>query len=317
MLAAVGRRAAILAAAAGGSLTLPSATEALVPPLAFPPIGLGTCCDTYDAARAAILSGLGQGYRLLDTAAHYDSEPAVGDALEEARKRGILAAGDDVQIVTKVWFDDMGYEATLASAQRSLANLRAERLDTLLVHFPGSVDAVQSPSKNRKLRSDTWRALETLLADGKCRAIGVSNYSRRHLKETLASCAVPPQVLQLEAHPRLPQLELVEYARSSGVGTIMAHCPLAHGSRALLDDPSLGRVAAARGPGVTPAMICLRWSLDRGLVPIPKASSDLRLRENLAAAKLAPLSAEERAAVDALEAFGPDARVSFDPNLIA
>lgn len=313
----VGRRAAMLAAA-GGSLTgFPSATEAQNPPLTFPQLGLGTCCDTYDAARTAILSGLRQGYRLLDTAAHYDSEPAVGDSLQEARRLGLLADGDNVEIVTKVWFDDMGYEATLASAQRSLANLRTERLDTLLVHFPGSIDAVQSPSKNRKLRSETWQALETLLADGRCRSIGVSNYSRRHLKETLATCTVPPQVLQIEAHPRLPQTDLIEYARSSGVGTIMAHCPLAHGSRALLDDPALKRVAAARGPGVTPAMICLRWSLDRGLVPIPKASSDLRLLENLSAAKLAPLSAEERAAVDALEAFGPDARVSFDPGLIA
>ena len=313
----VGRRAAMLAAA-GGSLTgFPSATEAQNPPLTFPQLGLGTCCDTYDAARTAILSGLRQGYRLLDTAAHYDSEPAVGDSLQEARRLGLLADGDNVEIVTKVWFDDMGFEPTLASAKRSMSNLQTEQLDVVLVHFPGTIDSVQSPARNRKIRAETWRALETLLADGRCRAIGVSNYSRRHLKETLASCSVAPMLMQCELHPRLPQTDLVDYARSNGVETIMAHCPLAHGSPALLGHPTLLRLSQARGQGCTPAALCLRWSMDRGLVPIPKSSSQARLRENRAAASMPPLSVEERAAIDLLEASGPDARVSFDPALIA
>ena len=95
----------------------------------------------------------------------------------------------------------------------------------------------------------------------------------------------------------------------------MAHCPLAHGDPALLRAPTLERLAAARGEGCTPAQLCLRWALDRGLVPIPKASSRARLVENLGAALLAPLSDAERAAIDALEAS--DGRVSFDPALIA
>jgi 2,5-diketo-D-gluconate reductase A len=288
-------------------------------PLLLPPIGLGTCCDEYDTAEAQVLAGLRAGYRLLDTAGHYDSEPAVGSAIREARARGLIGSekDDEVRTVTKIWFDDMGFEPTLAAAKRSMANLRVDRLDTVLVHFPGTIDAIQSPAANRKLRSETWRALELLLADGRCRGIGVSNYNRRHLRETLASCKSVPSVLQTELHPRLPQSELIEYARASGVSTIMAHCPLAHGSPALLGSEVLSRLAKARGPGCTPAMLCLRWSLDRGYIPIPKASSDARLAENIGAWRsMPPLTAEERAAIDGLEAFGQDARVSFDPGLI-
>ena len=121
--------------------------------------------------------------------------------------------------------------------------------------------------------------------------------------------------LQTELHPRLPQSELLETARAAGVLRVMAHCPLAHGDPALLRAPTLTRLATARGEGCTPAQLCLRWALDRGLVPIPKASSRARLVENLGAASLAPLSDAERAAIDALEAS--DGRVSFDPALIA
>ena len=144
--------------------------------------------------------------------------------------------------------------------------------------------------------------------------IGVSNWTPRHLRETLASCTTRPSVLQTELHPRLQQRELVAAARAAGVRTIMAHCPLAHGSPALLRDPTLQRLALARGDGCTPAMLSLRWSIDRGLVPVPKASSPARLAENLRAATMPPLSAEESDAIDALDA---DDRQSFDPRLIA
>lgn len=306
------------AASLASSLTpMQLSASASTSTLQLPSIGLGTCCDDYDDSRQTILAGLAEGYRLIDTAAHYESEVAVGDAIVEARRRGIIKDASAVTTVTKVWFDDMGFEPTLASAKRSMSNLQTEQLDVVLVHFPGTIDSVQSPARNRKIRAETWRALETLLADGRCRAIGVSNYSRRHLKETLASCSVAPMLMQCELHPRLPQTDLVDYARSNGVETIMAHCPLAHGSPALLGHPTLLRLSQARGQGCTPAALCLRWSMDRGLVPIPKSSSQARLRENRAAASMPPLSAEERAAIDLLEASGPDARVSFDPALIA
>ena len=175
----------------------------------LPPLGLGSCCDEYDASYSLVLDGLRAGYRLVDTAAHYASEPAVGAALAEARKNGI----DGVRTVTKIWFDDMGYEPALASAMRSIDNLQVERLDCLLIHFPGSYDAVQSPAKNKKLRVDTWKALEKLQSDGRVKKIGLSNYTPRHLRETLAEAQKPPSILQTELHPRFQQRELIEYAR--------------------------------------------------------------------------------------------------------
>ena len=304
------RRAVVAGALATSAFPRPSSSVA--PP--FPAIGLGTCCDGYDASYTSIMDGISAGYRFFDTAAHYESEPAVGAALTEARRRGILGNNELTRTVTKIWFDDMGYEPALMSARASMDNLQTERLDVLLIHFPGSVDSVQSPARNKKLRSETWRACERLLADGRVQSIGVSNYTPRQLRETLASCSTPPMVLQTEIHPRFQQRELIDYAREQGVATIMAHCPLAHGSPALLREPTLARLATQRGGDCTPAKLCLRWSLDCGLVPVPKATSAARLAENLSAASMAPLSAEERAAIDALDAGD---RVSFDPKLIA
>ena len=143
------------------------------PSLDLPSIGLGTCCDEAEVARDLIVDGLAAGFRLLDTSSHYPSESVVGEAIEIAEARGIVRRRD-VTVCTKVWFDDMGYEPALASAVRSLSRLRAEQLDLLLIHFPGTIDAVQEPKRNSEVRRATWRALEQLQADGRVRNIGIS-----------------------------------------------------------------------------------------------------------------------------------------------
>ena len=120
-------RTAVAAAASSSLRTLPAPAAAAA---AAPLIGLGTCCDGYDTALAMVLEGVRTGYRLFDTAAHYESEPAVGAALVEARQRGLLEPSEELRTVTKIWFDDMGYEPALASAMRTLRNLRRERIDT-------------------------------------------------------------------------------------------------------------------------------------------------------------------------------------------
>ena len=273
-------------------------------------MGLGTCCDNLETSKDLVLQGLSSGYRLLDTAAHYESESAVGEALSFAEERGLVRRAE-VQICTKIWMDDMGYEKALAAATRSLKRLRSEYVDVLLVHFPGNIDAIQDPKANRRLRADTWRALEKLQADGRATRIGVSNWTRRHLRETLASCARSPEVLQVELHPMLQQRELVEDASAAGL-SLMAFCPLAHGERALLDDPTMRRLAMARG--CSPAQLAIRWSIDRGFVPIPKASSRTRLDANLAAAAMPALTDIESRELDALD---QGLRVSFNPGLIA
>lgn len=309
-------------------------------PLILPPIGLGTCCDDANEASRLILQGLEAGYRLIDTAGHYDSEPAVGTALDEAVERGLVRSRRDVAVCTKIWFTEMGcvcamaarlargsarwrarserraplctrrYDKTIAAARRSLENLRTDQIDLLLVHFPGSPDAVQDPRRNRELRASTWRALEALHDDGLVRCIGVSNWSRKHLRETMASCRLPPAVLQTEVHPRYQQEELRGDCLAAGI-QVMAHCPLGHGSPALLRNPTLARIAAECGR--TPAQVALRWSVQKGLVPLPHGSTAERLRENLGALgfELRPAAIAE---IDVLEAGD---RAAFNPALIA
>ena len=143
---------------------------------AWPLLGLGTCCEEPEEVAAQVTSAVNAGYRFIDTAAHYPGESGVGDALSALEARGVVRPGE-VQVCSKVWFDDMGYEPALSSARGSLARLRRERLDLLLIHFPGSPDARQDPKANRLRRAETWRALETLQADGYVRAIGLSNWT--------------------------------------------------------------------------------------------------------------------------------------------
>ena len=125
----------------------PSATVS-----ALPRLGLGTCCDEPEEAREQVLGALDAGYRLIDTAAHYPSEMAVGDAIATAFESGTLRSKEDLTVCTKIWFDEMGYEPALASIQRSLHRLRLDKLGVLLIHFPGAPDAVQDPKRNRRLR---------------------------------------------------------------------------------------------------------------------------------------------------------------------
>ncbi|KAL1519701.1 hypothetical protein AB1Y20_023211 [Prymnesium parvum] len=305
---ALSRRALIAAACLAAQRSVrASAQPTLLPHL--PSIGLGTCCDEAERVQEQVTLALSQGYRLIDTASHYPGEEAIGAALDAAEASGVVARSE-VTVCTKVWFDDMGYEAALSSAVRSMRRLRTEQLDLLLIHFPGTIDAVQEPKRNRKLREETWRALERLQADGRVLKIGVSNWTSRHLRETLASCQVTPQVLQTEVHPRLQQEALVADAMAAGM-EVMAFCPLAHGSPRLLQDPVVRQIAAARGR--SSAQVLLRWSMQHGLVPIPKSTSLVRLRENIGAMNF-ELSAAEMASLDGLEA---NDRCSFDPRNIA
>ena len=140
------------------------------------------------------------GYSLIDTAAHYDSEAAVGAALVEAKKQGL----GQPRYVTKLWFDDLGYSNAISAAERSMASLQTECLDILLIHFPGSVDAVQSPSKIgscERIRGEPLRHCKLMtLSHDRCFQLDCE-----HLKETLATCQVKPQILQTELHPAYPR----------------------------------------------------------------------------------------------------------------
>ncbi|MGE5379274.1 MAG: aldo/keto reductase [Candidatus Saccharibacteria bacterium] len=226
----------------------------------IPLLGLGVFQVPNEVARVTSLKAFELGYRHVDTAAYYQNEEGVGRAVRES---GL--AREEVFVTTKLWNTDHGFKETLAACDRSLRALGLEYVDLYLVHWP------------KGERTETWRAMERILDEGKARTIGVSNYLPRHLDETIANASVVPAVDQVELSPFLTQKELRSYARSKGI-VIEAFSPLTRGRK--LADPRL--LEMAKKYGRTPAQMLIRWSLQKGLVVLPKTVSEERLRENAA-----------------------------------
>ncbi|CAK0847765.1 unnamed protein product, partial [Prorocentrum cordatum] len=260
-------------------------------------VGLGT-----GGLRAAapIALAIGMGYRLVDTAAFYGNEEAVGQAIRQEVSAG-RARREELTVTTKVWWTELGFRRSASSLEASLERLGLDFVDLVLVHWPG-----------RWLSSDRQAQRE-----GRVGAIGVSNYltekrqmarvsmplsaprRTRHLDELFEYCDVPPAVNQIELHPYRQQRQLAAECHARGV-RVQAYSPLASGGQGLLRDPVLRAIAARAG--ASPAQLVLRWLLQRGVAPISKSGSPARLGENLAAASGAPLlSAADLAEVDALD----------------
>ncbi|OMG01103.1 glyoxal reductase [Paenibacillus sp. FSL R7-0337] len=211
--------------------------------------------EVIDSVKAAIKAG----YRSIDTAAVYGNEEGVGQAIRES---GV--SREELFITTKVWNTEQGYDSTLAAFDESLNKLGLDYADLYLVHWP-----------IRAKYKDTWRALEKLYADGKVRAIGVSNFQIDHLEDLLADAAVKPMVNQVELHPLLNQQELREYCKAQGI-QIEAWAPLAQGH--LLDNEVLADIAAHHNK--TLPQVILRWDLQNGIVTIPKSIREERIIAN-------------------------------------
>jgi diketogulonate reductase-like aldo/keto reductase len=267
----------------GSTVTLRGGVE-------MPMLGLGVWqAAPGEATRRAVTAALAAGYRHVDTARAYRNEADVGAAL---RASGLPRR--DVFVTTKLWNSDHGYDPALRAIDASLAALGLEQVDLYLVHWP-----VEG------LRGETWRAMERILSDGKARAIGVSNYTVRHLDELLGQARVPPAVNQVEFSPFLNQRALLAHCRRHGI-QLEAYGPLVRGHR--MDHPVLARVAASRRR--TPAQVLLRWGLQHGLVVIPKSVHEERIRENAGLYDFA-LDAAEMGALDALD---EGYRTSWDPT---
>ncbi|WP_339225414.1 aldo/keto reductase [Paenibacillus sp. FSL H8-0332] len=211
--------------------------------------------EVIDSVKAAIKAG----YRSIDTASVYGNEEGVGQAIRES---GV--AREELFITTKVWNTEQGYDSTLAAFDQSLSKLGLDYADLYLVHWP-----------IRAKYKDTWRAIEKLYADGKVRAIGVSNFQINHLEDLLADATVKPMVNQVELHPLLNQLELREYCKAQGI-QIEAWAPLAQGH--LLDNEVLADIAARHNK--TLPQVILRWDLQNGIVTIPKSVKEERIIAN-------------------------------------
>ncbi|TDW86518.1 aldo/keto reductase [Kribbella sp. VKM Ac-2566] len=255
----------------------------------MPAIGFGVFQTPPDETIAAVETALEVGYRHVDTAAAYGNEREVGEAI---RRSGL----DDVFVETKIWVVDYGYDETLHAFDKSAGKLGVEQIDLLILHqaVPGDFERTIG----------AYQALEKLLADGKVRAIGVSNFMPPHLDRLLAETEIVPAVNQLEIHPYFQQPELLAYDNERGIlnqawspiGGITFYRGGSKGSTQ--EDPTILEIAAAHRR--TPAQVMLRWHLQEGRQPIPKSVTPSRIAENIAVFDF-ELTGEQLAAIDALE----------------
>ncbi|MDP9999501.1 aldo/keto reductase [Pseudarthrobacter sulfonivorans] len=250
----------------------------------MPQLGFGVFQVSDDDTSAAVSLALAAGYRSIDTAAIYGNEAGTGRAIAES---GIDRA--ELFITSKLWVADLGYDATLAAFEASLGKLGLDYLDLYLIHWP-------APATDLYLES--WRAFERLLADGRVKAIGVSNFLPEHLQKVIDLGGTVPAVNQIELHPALQQQDIAAYNAAHGIAT-EAWSPLAQG--AVLADPAVTEIAARHG--VSPAQAILRWHLQQGRVIIPKSVTPERIRENLDVFGF-DLTADELAVIDGLERDG-------------
>jgi len=227
----------------------------------IPRLGLGVYqASPGESTLRAVKYALKIGYRLIDTAWLYGNEGDVGRAILESD-----IERDEIFITTKVWNSDQGYRSTLSACERSLQRLGLPYVDLYLIHWP-----VEGQGK------DTWKAMIQLLREGKTRAIGVSNYEISHLQEIFQNFDVIPSVNQVEFHPFLFQEKLLEFCKNSNI-QLEAYSPLTRGQR--LDHPTLAGLAKKYGRNS--AQILIRWSLQHGLVVIPKSIHENRIMENI------------------------------------
>lgn len=211
----------------------------------------------------AVKFAIKQGYRSIDTAAIYDNEESVGQAIREGIKEANIRR-EELFVTSKVWNSDLGYESTIAAYETSLKKLGLDYLDLYLIHWP-----VAGKYK------DAWRALETLYKEGRVRAIGVSNFQIHHLEDLLKDAEVKPMVNQVEYHPRLTQKELKAFCQEYGI-QFEAWSPLMQGQ--LLANPVLQEIAAKHSKSI--AQVIIRWDLQNGVVTIPKSTKEHRIIEN-------------------------------------
>lgn len=263
-----------------------------------PCLGFGTYkTPDGEVGETAIRTALAQGYRHIDTAAFYGNEPTVG--------RAIRAAGlprEEIFITTKVWNTERGYEKARASILASLERMGLDYLDLVLIHWPATPRQYENWEE---LNRDTWRAFEALYREGKVRAIGVSNFKPHHLK-ALLEADVPPMVNQIEVHPGQAQKETVTFCEAHGI-LVEAWSPMGRGQ--ILDHPLIAETAARYGR--TPAQLCIRWCLQKGLLPLPKSVTPARIRENAQVFDFV-ISPEDMARLDAM----PTTAASHDPDEI-
>ncbi|KQR48385.1 aldo/keto reductase [Microbacterium sp. LMI11-1-1.1] len=256
----------------------------------MPALGFGVFQAAPEETVDAVSTALATGYRLIDTAAAYGNEREVGEAI---RRTGI--ARDEVFIETKVWISDFGFDETLHAFEKSTGKLGVDQLDLLILH--------QALPTRFDLTLGAYKALETLLADGRVRAIGVSNFMVEHLEKLAAETSIVPAINQIEVHPYFQQREVQQADTAAGtvtqawspIGGITAYRP---NGASVFDDETLTAIATEHGK--SPAQVMLRWHLQQGRSALPKSVRPARIAENFDVFDF-ELSDEQLQAIDALD----------------
>lgn len=234
----------------------------------IPLVGFGTYKCSDQEGVDSVVTAISNGYCLIDTAAAYKNEEAVG--------KGIKASGifrEQLFVTTKLWRENLGYESTKKEFEKSLKKLGLDYIDLYLIHWPANA---KNYNNWQKANADSWRAMEELQAAGKIKSIGVSNFFKEHLEALFLTANIVPAVNQIEFHPGYWQKELVSYCTSKNIA-IQAWSPLARGR--IFDNKTIKEIAKKHRKSI--AQICLRWVIQHNVISIPKSTSTKRIKENI------------------------------------
>lgn len=274
----------------------------------IPILGHGTwkmsVTDAYQSTLHALTKA---GYRHVDTAFAYQNEQGVGRAVRESE-----IPRDQIFVTTKLPPSKQGYEIALQTFNESLSELGLEYVDLYLIHWPGVVKLPENSPEHSKLRAQSWKALEKIHADGKAKAIGVSNYTVNHLKELMSQSQVVPAVNQIEFHPLLfaQQRDVLEFCKQHNI-VVEAYSPLASGSSKLLELEELKEIASECNK--TPAQVLIRWCIQHGTVVLPKSTHSERIDSNADAMRF-QLSEKHMHQLDTLHERAGSFRSCWNPE---
>lgn len=257
----------------------------------IPCIGYGTYKTSDEEVYDAVGAALKAGYRHIDTAAFYKNESGIGRAIADC---GVPR--EELFITSKVWNTDRGYENTKRAFAETMERLSLEYLDLYLIHWPANKK--QFGEKAEQINAETWRALEELHAEGRVRAIGLSNFLPHHIEDLMKTARIKPMVDQIEFHPGWAQMEVSEYCQKNGI-VVEAWSPL--GRRDALDNGTLRAIGEKYEKST--AQVCVRWVLQHGILPLPKTVNPERMAENADVFDF-ELTKEEMQVIDKLENLG-------------
>jgi diketogulonate reductase-like aldo/keto reductase len=254
---------------------------------AMPALGFGTLIPDPAATRNATKAALEAGFRLLDTAERYRTEKEVGEAMQAVFKEGNVKR-EDVFVITKLWNTNHRPERVKPAFEASLSKLQLDYVDLYLIHTPfafqpGTEQDPRDANGNviydqEVTLLDTWKAMESLTKEGKCKAIGLSDVNLDQVKEIVAAGSIKPAVVHVESHPYLPEWDLLRYCKKNGIA-LQAFAALGHSSEPrLLEDPVV--IEIARRVNKTPAQVLLAWAIQRGTAPLTTSKTPGRIRES-------------------------------------